>query len=170
MRAAATGPNERIRFERWARAVALDLLGSGEPTYAEALEDLTSEDGLAPTGDGLPAFYAASDDRGWAMDAMLHPIYRHAFELAGEGAGGPPWPHLNVVVDPDPYEDEADLAGVLIRAPDARSGAEPPRLVFHAFRAWIKNFTASSEGELLDLYRLVLSSAVEGPREAGRAA
>jgi hypothetical protein len=152
---------ERRRFERWVRGVALDLLGSRELAYPEALEMLLSEDGLAPDAGGLPAFYASSDDRRAAIDDLMYPFYRRAFAPFAEGEwtpNSPPRrPVLNVVVDPDPLEDEADVAGVL---PPALRDAEPPRLVFHAFRAWLKNYTARTEDELLDVYRLVLSAAV----------
>jgi hypothetical protein len=151
---------ERERFERWARDVALDLLGSGEITYAEALEDLTSEDGLAPDpARGRPAFYADSHDRAAAIEDLMHALYRHAFAPLVEGPrGSRTRAFVNVIVNADPSEDEADVAGVLM--PEDRSGEDRPSLVFHAFRAWLKNYTATTEEDLLDLYRLVLSAAV----------
>jgi hypothetical protein len=154
----------RERFERWVLDVARCLVARDPSDYEEALEDLTSEEGLAPDPTrGLPAIYAHSDEPEARCYDIAYALYAGAFRARAEGdwlAEEPPRPHLNVVVDPDRLEDEFDAAGVLMGGRDADGNALPPRLVFHAFRAWLKNYTAASEEDLLNLYRLVLSSAV----------
>jgi hypothetical protein len=147
------------------RDAARSLVARDASDYEEALEDLTSEEGLAPDpARGLPAVYAHSDEPEARCCDIAYALYAGAFRARVEEgdwlAEEPPRPHLNVLVDPDALEDEFDAAGVLMGGRDADGNPLPPRLVFHAFRGWLKDYTAASEEDLLALYRLVLSSAV----------